>query len=428
MNNNTNKTDNQNNSISAKDQARENWLKIREQLNDKKFAFEFYRQKLQKAKDNIGDILSVTSGNMIVSEPNSEHGHAVLMEILEMFMIRHENFDRAQLAEDLQEHIFHWSMDYTGGRSNWNNKIFASIGLDSYGEPLEKAASDGGQENDAHRAMIAGKLANMKRGDNQFEVAQICATSQTQAADLLNVSHRAVQSAVADWLYNARTNDAPEIAELIEKLISVISFDGNPILSPQDFYDYFIRLDERIKNDRDDKTALEAADILGDIAARIKDFEILKDFIGIYSFWLNPEGGDIDYSEVKGKLLAETVVDIVHNRNVPPSVREAMLSAMTSLHESMPEDVQDKLSAIDEDKNIEYTDALFRAANISRRTEPATGDGDRPTNLNAFAGGEPLTVSDIPHSKGRTKPPTIKRKPAKQTTKPNATGKGAKTK
>ena len=49
--------------------------------------------------------------------------------------------------------------------------------------------------------MIAERLANMKRGDNQH--AQICATSQAEAAKLLNVSRRSVQRAmIAERLAN----------------------------------------------------------------------------------------------------------------------------------------------------------------------------------------------------------------------------------
>lgn len=46
---------------------------------------------------------------------------------------------------------------------------------------------------ESQRAMAAAKLAKMERGDNQH--AQICAPSQSVAADMLNVSRRAVQTA-----------------------------------------------------------------------------------------------------------------------------------------------------------------------------------------------------------------------------------------
>jgi len=47
------------------------------------------------------------------------------------------------------------------------------------------------------RAMVAGRLANLKHGDNQYTMdAQICAsTSQPDAAELLSVSRRSVQHA-----------------------------------------------------------------------------------------------------------------------------------------------------------------------------------------------------------------------------------------
>jgi len=46
---------------------------------------------------------------------------------------------------------------------------------------------------ESQRAMVAAKIATMKRGDNQH--ASIEATSQTEAAELLNVSRSAVQRA-----------------------------------------------------------------------------------------------------------------------------------------------------------------------------------------------------------------------------------------
>ena len=50
---------------------------------------------------------------------------------------------------------------------------------------------------ESQRGMVAARIADMKAGDNQHtkEVAQICATSQTDAANMLNVSRGTVQSA-----------------------------------------------------------------------------------------------------------------------------------------------------------------------------------------------------------------------------------------
>ena len=58
------------------------------------------------------------------------------------------------------------------------------------------------------RAMVAARMANLKQGDNQYKVdAQICATtSQSDAAELLNVSRRSVQRACV-----VLENGAPEL-------------------------------------------------------------------------------------------------------------------------------------------------------------------------------------------------------------------------
>lgn len=63
---------------------------------------------------------------------------------------------------------------------------------------------------ESQRAMVAAKLANMKRGDNQH--ASIDATSQSQAAELLNVSRGSVQRA-GDVLDQA----ARELVDLVER-------------------------------------------------------------------------------------------------------------------------------------------------------------------------------------------------------------------
>lgn len=49
---------------------------------------------------------------------------------------------------------------------------------------------------ESQRAMVASKIANLKKGDNQHTVdGQICPTSTAAAADMLNVSERSVKTA-----------------------------------------------------------------------------------------------------------------------------------------------------------------------------------------------------------------------------------------
>lgn len=63
---------------------------------------------------------------------------------------------------------------------------------------------------ESQRAMIAAKVATMRRGDNQH--AQISATSQTEAAALFNVSRGSVQNAAA-----VRRDGVPELEEAVER-------------------------------------------------------------------------------------------------------------------------------------------------------------------------------------------------------------------
>ncbi|CAN5818242.1 hypothetical protein BH20PSE1_BH20PSE1_01590 [soil metagenome] len=62
--------------------------------------------------------------------------------------------------------------------------------------------------NESQRAMVAAAIANMRRGDNSN--APIGATSQSEAARLLNVSRRAVQRAT-----KIRRQAVPEVTEAV---------------------------------------------------------------------------------------------------------------------------------------------------------------------------------------------------------------------
>lgn len=63
--------------------------------------------------------------------------------------------------------------------------------------------------NEGQRAMVAAKLADMPKGTNQH--AQICAPSQSEAADMLNVSRRTVQTAKA-----VQEQGTPELVKAVE--------------------------------------------------------------------------------------------------------------------------------------------------------------------------------------------------------------------
>jgi len=63
---------------------------------------------------------------------------------------------------------------------------------------------------ESQRAMVADKLANMDRGGQSN--AQVCATSQTDAAEMLNVSRRTVQTA-----HQVAEHGAPELIDKVEQ-------------------------------------------------------------------------------------------------------------------------------------------------------------------------------------------------------------------
>ncbi|MGR3290347.1 MAG: Spo0J and IME4 domain-containing protein, partial [Paracoccaceae bacterium] len=80
---------------------------------------------------------------------------------------------------------------------------------------------------ESQRAMVAAKLAKMELGANQH--AQICAPSQSEAADMLNVSRRAVQTA-----RKVEQRGAPELVEQVEQGNVSVSAAADVAELPQD--------------------------------------------------------------------------------------------------------------------------------------------------------------------------------------------------
>tara|TARA_R110002126_G_scaffold77229_2_gene192650 strand:- start:1286 stop:2425 length:1140 start_codon:yes stop_codon:yes gene_type:complete len=114
--------------------------------------------------------------------------------------------DIASLAEDIKENGLNNEIDLYGdkildGRHRLKACLIAGVEprfKDFTGaDPLKYVVSQNlrrRQLNESQRAMVAASIANMKEG-RQESNAQICAVSQTEAAEMLNVSRRAVQSA-----------------------------------------------------------------------------------------------------------------------------------------------------------------------------------------------------------------------------------------
>src|SRR5262245_8748089 len=69
---------------------------------------------------------------------------------------------------------------------------------------------------ESQRAMVAAKLATLKRGDNQH--SPIGETSQAKAAELLNVGKRSVERAA-----EVRDHGAPELVHAVEQGVVSVS-------------------------------------------------------------------------------------------------------------------------------------------------------------------------------------------------------------
>jgi len=114
-------------------------------LDDDAKAYEFKVKTLDHAKNLIADILSVTTGNSVVTEDNSEWGHGNLLELFEMLLIRHKNFDVPDFLENLSDFLFTWTFTSDEANRNWKKKILAERGLDEYGIKLDARAETEGQ-------------------------------------------------------------------------------------------------------------------------------------------------------------------------------------------------------------------------------------------------------------------------------------------
>ncbi len=106
-------------------------------LDAEDFAYEFKLKTLDRAKNLIGDILSVTTGNSIVTENNSEWGHGVFLELFEILSIRHKNFFVPDFLENLSDYLFTWTFASDAAVRNWREKTLAERGLDEHGIKLE---------------------------------------------------------------------------------------------------------------------------------------------------------------------------------------------------------------------------------------------------------------------------------------------------
>ncbi len=139
-------------------------------LDDDAKAYEFKVKTLDHAKNLISDILSVTTGNSVVTEDNSEWGHGNLLELFEMLLIRHKNFDVPDFLENLSAFLFTWTFTSDEANRNWKKKTLAERGLDEHGIKLDAPAPEVKAEteyskaktlDEHHLQIMANKLSHI---------------------------------------------------------------------------------------------------------------------------------------------------------------------------------------------------------------------------------------------------------------------------
>jgi len=123
------------------------YQKLRKKLDDKDFARKFFNDKEAEAKELIESILSITLGWDVLTESGNEWGHKTIFRVLDLFTIRHKHFDRAQLAENLQTHIFHFTIKHDDTFREWSKPF--EVDLYSDGEDTEQIQETVTAESDA---------------------------------------------------------------------------------------------------------------------------------------------------------------------------------------------------------------------------------------------------------------------------------------
>lgn len=111
-------------------------------LDDNVKAYELKLKSLDRAKQIIGDILAVTTGNSIVTENNNEWGHGHFLELFEILSIRHKNFYMPDFLENLSDYLYSWTFTHDESNRNWKTKTLQERGLDEYGIELKETVSE----------------------------------------------------------------------------------------------------------------------------------------------------------------------------------------------------------------------------------------------------------------------------------------------
>ena len=119
------------------DKSHQRYSELLKSLDEPETARHFRDKKFKQATELLGELFAGTCPDLIPPE-NRDWAQELMIEFLEIFQIRHANFDRSQLAEDLQDYTFRESMSYFRRYMGWKRDTLAERGLDEYGVEFEE--------------------------------------------------------------------------------------------------------------------------------------------------------------------------------------------------------------------------------------------------------------------------------------------------
>ncbi|HEY0049982.1 MAG TPA: hypothetical protein VGB68_11880 [Pyrinomonadaceae bacterium] len=127
-----NNTDNTQKKTTENDykKAQENYRALLTSLDNPEFAHEFKVRKLDRAKWLLQEIFGVCD-RVSVAPDVEDWAQANLMEIFELLLIRHDNFQVNDFVEDLQHLIFENTKSHGAAYRHWSSSLAAERGLDT---------------------------------------------------------------------------------------------------------------------------------------------------------------------------------------------------------------------------------------------------------------------------------------------------------
>ncbi len=231
-------------------------------------------------------------------------GARTFIELLEIFQIRHENFERAQFAEDLQDYIFTESVSYFQNYLNWKKAVFAKRGFDEYGIELEKSSEQPNISNapaveqpeaktlaEHHLQIMANKISHILQSDKVSDDAK-----EAFYSVIVDASNEA----------NVGTSDSQLIKISLPLIINSLDIDyGRGIVHTLG--------------------SLLDCDFVSPIEDELRQYEKRFD-----SSEDEPQVLDLSDSSVED--LAKKLSDILHNPNLPKTIYDCLADTLNVSH------------------------------------------------------------------------------------------------